>query len=90
MFLTEHLEGRLRYETDKVVCIDIHINTNYSNGDNLSFLGQALLSLVNKQYVYTISSFSTNGYSVSNKDLCTEVDEWIKQYLQTRKVLELD
>lgn len=90
MFLTEHLEGRLRYETDKVVCIDIYINSNYSQERN--FISQVLLSLANKKIHFFSFNLKKGNYTdfITSTDYENEISEGIQQYLKTRKELELD
>lgn len=89
MFRTEHLEGRLLYETDKVVCINIHLNVNYDCRNR--FISQVLLSLVNKKNIYFPSTINLNSsIFLTKEDFTAEVDEGISQYLDYRKKLELD
>lgn len=87
MFSTEHLEGRLRYETDKVVCIDV-----YSKTKARPFMCQVLLSLVNKtaQFIKCELISEYTSYAFTEEDFIKEVKDGVKQYLQIREDLELD
>ena len=99
MFKTRCLEGRLRYETDKVVCIDIYAHQNlYHFTSSLTFekgefITQVLLSLVNKKYHYIESSKfdyiskTCNGEPIN---VPKEINEGIISYLKLRERLELD
>ena len=101
MFLTEHLEGRLRYETDKVVCIDVYarkdlrlINLDFKEGD---FVTQVLLSLITKQHHLTLSAelYLNKAFAIQNhidgqEALFKELFEGLDSYLKVRKNLGLD
>lgn len=52
MFTTEHLQGRMLYETEKVVCINVYLKPQYAPTKDY-YLCQVLISLVNTQYVST-------------------------------------
>lgn len=93
MFRTYHLNCRIRYETDKVVCIDVYANKRiYDSTPMISegeFITQVLLSLVNKQYHYDNSLndlLSPAGLNDFNK----EFQQGINRYLEAREILELD
>jgi len=88
MFRTEHFEGRLLYETDKVVCINVHINTNYD--PNCIFVTQVLLSLVNKKPYFYLMSMRSATFSLTEDDFSTEIYSGIEMYLKNRQLLELD
>ena len=92
MFITEHLEGRIRYETDKVVCIDVYVNPSYSQ--ERLFLSQVLFSLVNNRAHFLDLNFSLQDgkctFSMKGADYEKEIKEGIEQYLQIRKDLEID
>ena len=90
MFITEHLEGRIHYETDKVVCFNIHIKPQYDL--ERSFVNQVLLSLVNKHIIYIPTNIviPKSYLSLSADKFGNEVYEGINEYLEMRKSLEID
>ena len=87
MFLTEHLEGRLRYETDKVVCFDIYLNPSISKD---YFVSQALLSLVNGCRAYSPMIVPVNNtITLDSTTIAKEISEGISNYIDIRKELGL-
>lgn len=89
MFSTKHLEGRIRYETDKVVCIDVYCKPQFLS--ERPFFTQILFSIINKQYSFLDASlWGKNGAIMSEKEIRDEIAEGIQQYINIRKKLELD
>lgn len=88
MFRTEHFEGRLRYETNKVVCIDMHINANYD--PNCTFVTQVLISLVNNKSIFYPASMNNSLFSLTVDEFSKEVNLGISTYLKHRQKLGLD
>lgn len=92
MFKTEHLEGRLLYETEKVVCFNIHASINIE--PSRPFLVQCLLSLVNYTSSFHPVSFDYeiggNTYHFTEENFKEEIEEGIKSYVKTRKDLGID
>lgn len=88
MFNTEHLSGRSVYETDKVVCIDVYLSSNYSSGKDI-FLSQLLVSLVNQNFSYGSVSFSYGFCVFSSDEFDNEIREGVEQYWKTRESLGL-
>lgn len=88
MFRTEHLEGRLLYETNDVVCINVFINSNHIRGES-PYLFQVLVSLKTNSYSYFGGSFSYGTLSLSKENVDKELREGISQYFRIRKELGL-
>lgn len=91
MFRTEHLEGRLLYETDKVVCINVFINRRYSKNED-KFLSQVLISLVNGRFKSHGTGFhllSDNDFLFTKEDFARELNEGLNQYATIRRELGL-
>lgn len=87
MFSTKHLEGRLRYETDKVVCIDVHIKSYYLSAQ--PFVTQVLISLINGESTFFAPGYNNIDFSITSEDVLKEINEGILQYACYRKKLGL-
>ena len=88
MFRTEYLEGRLRYETEQVVCFDVYLNSNIAKD---FFVCQALLSLVNRRIAHNSPSEVVYYNTVLNgTTIFVEIQNGIHDYITIRKNLALD
>lgn len=89
MFRTEHLEGRLLYETDEAVCINVFISRKYTNNEDV-FLTQIIFSLVNGKYISYDTSFTfPDGTQFTYEEFSEEVTEGLVKYGNMRRSLEL-
>lgn len=88
MFTTEHLEGRIVYETDKVVYIHVFVKPQYIIGcDSNQYITQLLISLVNTKYSCIDTSFRNTLFYLSEDKLKEEIAEGVSKYLEVRKTL---
>lgn len=79
MFSTEHLVGRLRYETEQVVCFDVYLKPHLAKD---YFVCQALLSLVNGSRASTativvVDNIITLDYATISKEISTGITDYI-------------
>ena len=92
MFVTDYLEGRIIYETEKVVCFNVHLASVVNQ--SRPFMAQVLFSLVNGKYnVPKASFYITKGddtFQFTEKDFENELDKGIALYKEARKELGLD
>lgn len=95
MFFTDHLEGRSRYETNEVVCIDIFINRKCTNNGEAIHIGQVLVSLVNLKpygnmsYNFILPDDSKLTCKLT-KEMCKrEIENGVDMYRSTRYYLKL-
>lgn len=95
MFVTNNFMGRLQYETDKVVCINIHVSPNILVGDH-NCLSTPVISqiLVNKKTkIYVFNDFSINlssGKKLNSVSCKDELGEIVDQYYDALKKLHLE
>lgn len=89
MFNTKHLEGRIVYETDNVVCINVFVKADYTSDRNEIFMTQLLVSLVVRSISFLPSSISIANLVLSEEDFKKELYAGVRQYLKTRKILGL-
>ena len=91
MFTTEHFEGRMRYETDKVACIDVHIQPTFD--DECSFAFQVYIALDTREWAATYSPVTfANGFSsvtLTGSQVRAEIEQGVSEFLQIRKNLGL-
>ena len=87
MFLTEHLEGRIHYETNQVVCFNIYLKPSIAKD---FFVCQALLSLVNGSRSYVPTMVVVNNIiTFDSATIAKEISEGISNYIEIRKELAL-
>ena len=87
MFSTEHLEGRMVYETNKIACINVYAQPTYD--PNRTFLVQLLVSLINYKYINSSVPVSFGPSALSREDINKEIKEGVEQYHKNRMFLEL-
>lgn len=87
MFMTEHFEGRTRYETNHVVCIDVFIN--HKHDKNHTFFCQIFLSLDDFAYIIpTKPEFYYNSSTyLSPQIIEKEIAKGMEEYKKFRKEL---
>lgn len=95
MFVTSNFMGRLQYETDEVVCINVHVSPNILVGTYNSLstpvISQILLNKKTKTFVFNDFSIDLssgkNLNSISSKD---EMSKIVDEYYIARKKLQLE
>ena len=91
MFATEHFEGRMRYETDKVACIDVYIQPKFD--DKRPFAFQVYIALDTRNWAVTNSPVTfVNGFSsvtLTGLQVHEEIEQGVLKFLQIRKDLGL-
>ena len=91
MFTTEHFEGRMCYETDKVACIDVHIRPNFD--DERPFAFQVYIALDTRNWAVTNTPLTlVNGFSsvtLTGLQVHEEIEQGVLKFLQIRKDLGL-
>ena len=90
MFITEHIQGKLVYETEKVVYIHVFLKPQYTtNCDSNVYITQLLISLVNMNYSCVDTSIKNSHIYLSENMLKEEIAEGVSKYLEMRKMLEI-
>ncbi len=95
MFVTNNFMGRLQYETDEVVCINVYVSPNIlvgnSNCLSTSVISQILINKETRGYIFNDFSidlsYGEKLDSVSYKD---EIAEIVDTYYIVRKKLNLE
>ncbi len=95
MFVTNNFMGRLQYETDEVVCINVYVLPNILVGDSnclsTSVISQILINKETRGYIFNDFSIDLSSEkkldSVSYKD---EIAEIVDTYYIVRKKLNLE
>lgn len=95
MFVTNNFMGRLQYETDEVVCINVYVSPNILVGDSnclsTSVISQILINKETREYIFNDFSIDLSSEkkldSVSYKD---EIAEIVDTYYIVRKKLNLE
>lgn len=95
MFVTNNFMGRLQYETDEVVCINVYVSPNIlvddSNCLSTSVISQILINKETRGYIFNDFSIDLSSEkkldSVSYKD---EIAEIVDTYYIVRKKLNLE
>ncbi len=91
MFTTEHFEGRMRYETDKVACIDVYIQPKFD--DKRPFAFQVYIALDTRKWGGTYGPVTlTNRFPwvfLTDFEVCAEIEQGVSEFLQMRQDLGL-
>lgn len=87
MFATEHFEGRMRYETDKIACIDVYVQPSFDV--NRPFLGQIYIALSTCKWVMHEVPISLGEIFLTGTHIRQEFNEGVEQFLKIRKNLGL-
>lgn len=87
MFATEHFEGRMRYETDKIACIDVYAQPTFDV--NRPFVVQVYVALNTCKCTIPEVSISFGETSLTKTHVRQELNEGVEQFFKMRENLGL-
>ncbi len=87
MFTTEHFEGRMRYETDKVACIDVYVQPPFDA--DRPFVVQVYVSLSTCKCAIPKLPISFGKNFLTGDQVNQELNEGVKQFFKIREDLGL-